>query len=190
MAEQTNRKTIRDKLVAVITAGVSDFGGSVNPALGRVFENRMKPIWEAELPAVNVYGINESAEIFNVAPREYKRTLAVRIDVVVKADENTDDAIDALTRKIEKILFMNETLDGVVSDVVLGDTEMELDTDGRSLTGLARMTWLVTYFTFAPGDEALENLDDFERMHAKTVQTSATETTPTIEDEIELEQEE
>ncbi len=189
MAEQTNRKMIRDKLVEILTAGVADFGGSVDPTAGRVFENRMKPIWEAELPAANIYGINESAEIFNVAPREYKRTLNVRIDVVVTADANTDDSIDALTRKIEKVLFQNETLDGIVSDVVLGDTEMELDTDGRSLTGLARMTWIVTYFTFAPGDEALEGLDDFETVNMKMAPSEATANTPKIEDQFELEQE-
>jgi len=184
MAEQTNRKDIRTKVLSIIKAAVSEFGGVSDPALGRVFENRMKPMWEVEMPAANIYTKNESAEIFNVAPREYKRTLNLFLDVYVKADDAADDTIDLLTRKIEKALFVNETLDDVVSDTVLGDTEIELDVDGRSVQALARMTWVITYFTFAPGDEASAGLDDFVTAHTEMKPAPGLTDTPKIVDDI------
>lgn len=184
MAEQTTRKQIREKVAAILKAKVSEFGGVSVPANGRVYENRMKALWEVELPAANIYTRNESAEIFNQGPREYKRTLNLLIDVVVKADDNVDDTVDELTRKIEKALFINETLDGVVSDTVLGDTEIELDVEGRNPIAVARMTWVVTYYTFAPGDGDIPELDDFQTAHSEMKPAGSSEETEAVVDDV------
>lgn len=182
MAEQVNRKDIREKAVALLKAAVTEVSN-------RVFENRMRPVFQSELPCIVVYSRNESAEISSQAPREYKRTLRLVAEIIAKADETVDDTLDLLARKVEKAFFVNETLDSLVGDTVLGETEIEISGEGQTLHGACRMEWLVEYYTLAPGDEALAELDDFETANVDWKPNGATDESQGTVDEIELPQE-
>mgnify|MGYP003554283387 CR=1 FL=1 len=177
----SSRKTIRAKIAAILTTPT--LTGIVN-----VFESRQARLAPEELPAVIVYTKSEAAEISNVAPREYKRTLKVAVDIARLDTSATpgDDFLDDVAELIEQRLFQNETLDGLASDTFLSDTEIDFITDAQGEIALCRMTFDVIYYTQAPIEQP--NLDAFERYSSEIKLPSATPTTPKDLDETELPQ--
>ena len=153
----------------------------------------MRKVFASELPCIVVYSRTESAEINVAAPREYKRTLKMAVEIIDKFDdvsENTlddavDDRLDEIAEEVEQRLMRNETLDGLASDLILSDTEIDFNPEGEQPTGAARLTFDIEYNTLAPIEQL--NLDAFETAHIEykiqpdTGQDSA-------EDDIELPQ--
>lgn len=174
----TTRKQIR-AAVAQLLQGISGVGS-------RVFESRSRQVWPEELPAILVYTRTETAEIFNESPREYKRTLQLAVEVIAKGDENVDDTLDDLCQEIEHRIFQDDTLDNLVSDTILSDTEIDFVPDGEQPVGAARITFNVEYFTLAPEEQ--EGLDDFLRAHIETTPVPSTEDTEPAVDDVDLPQ--
>lgn len=137
------RKLIRDKIVERLK-------GNTDAGL-RVYGSRVLPYWngrqglEAALPAILVYTLREPAEIFNQAPREYRRIVQVAVQAVVMG-EDVDDPLDDLARQIELCLFAEDTLDGTAADLVLQETEIVFTDEGEREMGAARLAWEVTYY--------------------------------------------
>lgn len=163
-----NRTDIRTAILTLLTE-------TPIPAIGsRVFTNRSRKLFPEELPAIVIYSKSESAEIYIEAPREYKRTLKLAIEIFDKYDtggettleDSVDDRLDAIADEIEQRIFRNETLDGDVSDIKLSDMESDYMPEGEQPIGAMRLTFDVEYFTYAPVDQP--NLDAFERAHIET----------------------
>lgn len=177
----SDRKLIRQKVADILTTpGIT---GIVS-----VFKNRQQRVAAEELPALIIYTKSESAEISNVAPREYKRTLKLAVDIAYmdKDAARPDDFIDDTAQEIEQRLFRNETLDGLASDLFLSDTEIDFNTDSENETGLCRLTFDVIYYTKAPIEQP--NLNPFERYEAEYKLPGSTPTTPQDIDITELPQ--
>lgn len=173
------RQEIRDKVVELLT-GIAE----VNE---RVFPNRARRLFEEELPAILVYTKSETGEIGVQAPREYKRTLKLAIEIVAKADEDLDNDLDDIAKEIETRLFRNETLDGLVSDVQYSDTEIEFEPEAQVPVGAARLTFDVEYWTEAPDE--IPDLDDFEKAHIETLPEGATDDTEPAVDDLDMTEE-
>jgi len=177
----SDRKDIREKVFDILST----------PAItgvASVFKNRQARLAPEELPAIIIYTKSESAEISNVAPREYKRTMKMAVDVA-KIDVSTvltDDFLDDAAEEIEQRLFQNETLDGLASDLFLSDTEIDFITDAENEIGLLRLTFDVIYYTKAPIEQP--GLEAFERYEAEIRLPTATDDTPKDIDQTELPQ--
>jgi len=159
MAHQ--RKLIRDAIVSrLIQAGTM--------AERRVFGSRAVALQPKELPAILVYTKNEQVEKSAEAPREFKRTVTVSIELVAQSDreETLDDALDDFCEQVEKAVFSDQYFDSLVSDCFLGDTEIEILSDGEKPIGAAKINLLMHYFQRLPGDLTGE-LDDFLSMGTK-----------------------
>ncbi len=129
----------------------------------RVFENRVTPLWQGpgKLPAIIVYADKEEAEIHAVAPRTYKRTLSVTIEVHDSQNESTDESLDAVSAQIENVLESNADLDGSINDLRYVSTEILVLGEGQKFTGAARMLFLAEYFS----DEGTEVPDALTSVH-------------------------
>lgn len=158
------RKGIRDAIVARLAAG--------NTAAGtRVFSNRAKPLFNSELPCILVYSKTEAVEVSIESPREYKRSLSISLELVTTStsESTMDDDLDAFCEQVETLIFSEETFGGLVSDTILGETEMDLIQEGEKPVGAAKISLTMPYYQQLPGDLS-GDLDDFEEMDT-TIET-------------------
>lgn len=127
--------------------------------LDRVFTNRMRPLSarpsprsdRSQLPALIIYTRNEKAEIFNVAPREYKCTVDVIIEIVADATDGVDDLLDSMAETVERILGRDDTIAGTADDCVYTGTDMTIiDDKVERAIGAVAMTFQATYYRNAP----------------------------------------
>ncbi len=165
----SQRKIIRAKIIEILKGieGIADAGQSV-------FANRSRKVYPEEMPALIVYTRDEQAEIEIGAPRAYKRVLRMAVEIVTDTKDDAvapDDLVDDVTAEIERRMFRDETLTGLVSDVRLSDTEMETNSDGETMHAAARVTFEVHYWTDAPEEQI--GLDDFERVHSEMLPTGS-----------------
>lgn len=169
------RKLIRDKVLTVLL-NTTDCGANV-------FVNRVSDIWPEELPAINIVAISENADIYNVAPREYQRTLSLLIEVSVKAIDTIDDALDVISEQIEYLLNQDETLGGTVSDLIYSGTDMAINGDAEELIASARINYSVSFFSYGGADTT--DLDMIDT-HELTYDLNEGDTTPDTIDEINI----
>lgn len=150
----------------------------------RVFSNRARQLWPEELPAIMVYTRTENVSEFGSAPRTLRRNLRLAVEVVAKADDDLDDELDRIADQVESLIQSDDTLGGIVSDIVIQDSEMSLAGQGETLFGSVVMTFQVVYFTEAVSNDELV---DFETLNVKyDLKNSDTETVE-AEDRIQFE---
>lgn len=123
------RTTIRAALASSLT-GLATCGS-------RVYPSRLKPLRANEVPAMLVStGAEEMPEgAWLYGNKGIKRTLEMRVDIVVKAVSAFEDTADTILGEIEARLFdtpEHNTLGGIVHSLSLasiGDPEMDDSTD-------------------------------------------------------------
>ena len=160
---QLIRENIKDILIDAAT-----------PAADRVYESRVAPLFKKKfyenLPAIVIYTSSTSTEIFNEAPRDYKHSVTVQIEVVASANEDLDDLLDDIAKQIEQALYVNNRLPSkadpsicAAAETILRSTQLSLDPNGETFIGSARLEWEVWYWEGAPegvATEAFEQLND------------------------------
>jgi len=187
MAKESQRKQIRH-CVKSLLLGIEGIGD-------RVFTNRAKKMWKTEYPAIIIYTKNEPAEIRDASPRKYRKSLSLVIELLLKIDKEDqdnketedilDDSMDDFCEIIEQRIFANETLNGLVSDTILTNTEMDHGVDGDSEIAGAQLTFECTYDSLAPAET--EELADFETASVTWSEKADSEVAETPKDTIELE---
>ena len=154
MAHQ--RDTIRKQVVQVLTGQTT--------AGDRVYANRVKPFisngWTSQLPAIVVYTLDEQAEIFNAAPREYLRTVQVVVEIQAAADDALDDVLDDIADRVELLLLRDDTLGGTVNDLQMVRTRMALKDEGETLIGACMIQFDAEYLDRRPDDAFNATLSD------------------------------
>lgn len=150
------RDTIRKQVVQVLSGQTA--------AGTRVFANRVKPFmsngWTSELPAIVVYTLDEQADIFNDAPREYRRTVQVMVEIQAAADEALDDVLDDIADRVELLLMRDDTLAGTVNDLKMARTRMALKEQGETLIGACMIQFDAEYLDRRPDDAFNATLPD------------------------------
>lgn len=110
----------------------------------RVFGNRTRPVWKDTMPVLLVFTGPERAELFQVSPKVYRRTLEVSIVAVdheaSAPDDVVDDRLDELADVVERFMFRDPRLgildpgpDAEIEDArYLGAELVTFDLDGRT----------------------------------------------------------
>jgi hypothetical protein len=130
----------------------------------RVYTNRKLPHQFRELPAINIYTLEETVVDggMNMAPRELTREMALVIEGwVAVSDEQPDDAMDALAGEIETAMHADFYFGGTAADSILDSTTLEVLDDGDRLMGMVALIYTIKYRTVVPVPP--ESLEDFER---------------------------
>lgn len=175
------RKLIRYKALEVLSVPMI-------PSVLASFANKQSRVAQEEMPCIIVYTKSEKSEIGIQAPRQYLNTLQLVIEIAVsyQQGDRPDDLLDDISEEVRQKIFRNETLDGLVSDSKLSDTEIDFVTDSEVEIGVCRMTFDVTYWDDAPKEQP--GLDDFLRYHAEYHVAGSTEDTIPMEDDSEVPQ--
>lgn len=155
----------------------------------RVFSNRASATWSEELPIIAVYTRGEIVEDQNTAPREYKRTIDLVIEVVAEGPEvdptnpnpsdktPAEDVLDEICDSVEKELGrddrLGETLNllgervALVDQTVLQGILFDFQSEGVRPQGSAIMTFNVIYKEFVPGSlDEQDGIGVFKTAHA------------------------
>lgn len=164
MTTKHQRQVIREAAVAQLK-GVSPAFKTMAGA--RVYETRMVPWRNQELPAISVFSGDESVDDQQSAPRELKRKLDLTIDAVVIASEDLDDVLDAFALEVERAMHADPTLGGAASDTVLKRTTIGTMVEGNRPIGAVQLVYETTYYTNAP-EASDTTLDDLETVTSKT----------------------
>ena len=133
------RQQIREKIGATLT-GLTTTGSNV-------FESRVYPLENANLPALIIYTKEESSEPIVIGTqRVMSRELAVVVEGYAKATSNFDDTIDTISKEVEAAIAADRTLDGLAKDTYLESTEIEFNAEGEKPLGYVSLTFLTNYY--------------------------------------------
>lgn len=157
------RKVIRDYVVSRL---LNNTAAGVN-----VYANRVQPLisngWMNQLPAIIVYTMDETGDIFNAAPREYERTVQLMVEIQGSAASDLDDALDAIADDVERILLRDDTLGGTVNDLRYAQTRMALRKEGETHIGACIIQFDAEYMDRRPDDAFNETLPDLNSIETQ-----------------------
>lgn len=136
------RKTIRDDVITELT-GLTTTGTNV-------FDTRIFPLAQTDLPCLVVYTQNETSEYGNLTSLEREVQLVVR--GIARATANVEDTLDLIAEEVETAITGGSS----AKDLYLSSTATEFENDGDNQFGSIEMIFLVLYHTAAntPGVSA------------------------------------
>ena len=134
------RQQIRDRIASILTT-------SVTLVSSRVYQSRVYPLTEAQLPAVTVYTGAETSGLQTIGTKTLMRTANIHIDVYAKATADLDDDLDAIAVQIEEAIAGDFTVNGLAKDAVLISTDIDFSGETEQPVGMARLTFAVRYIT-------------------------------------------
>jgi hypothetical protein len=130
------RKRIRAEVVATLNA--------VTTLSGKVHKTRLKPFAQDVLPRVCVYTMDESSEGDRTG-HALQRALSLNIEIIVKANDGIDDAVDDLAELIEIALAADRSRGGLAYDTTLTSTRLSVHQEGEEKTGHGVLSYTVVY---------------------------------------------
>lgn len=141
----------------------------------RVYLNRMRAISQrpgqrssrSQLPALVIYTRNEQAEVFNVAPREYRCTVELVFEFLAADADEVDNHLDAAAEIIEQIIGRNDRLSDTVDDTEYASSQMTIVTDGEVPIGVVGLTFRAEYRRGSPDADFNETLPDMNTLHVE-----------------------
>lgn len=155
----SRRKAIRKK-VAELLKGKTLAGD-------KVFSNMTTAQWNEDLPEIVIYTRSETVEETSTAPREYKRTLELGIEITASGSQTpeteslAEDIVDDIAEQVETELNRDETLDEIdnalgkkvalVDALILDVLGFEFRGEGAKPTAACVMIFRVMYHEMRPG---------------------------------------
>ena len=133
------RRQIREAVASAVT-GLTTTGS-------RVFQSRLYPLAETDLPCLLLRTQSESSESVSLpAPRLLQRTLRLHVTAVARAVDDLDDTLDLICQEVEAALAMPcAALGGVAKLITLSGTEIDLRGESEQPIGQADMAFDVVY---------------------------------------------
>nr|BAR28567.1 Phage minor tail protein U [uncultured Mediterranean phage uvMED]BAR29189.1 Phage minor tail protein U [uncultured Mediterranean phage uvMED] len=133
------RQQLRERAGTVLT-GLTTTGSNV-------FETRIYPLENTNLPALVIYTKNETSEPLVISTnRLMSRELELIVEVYVKQTSNFDDQVDKICKEVEVAISADTTLNGLAKDCFLQSTEIEYNTEGEQPLSYAVLTFLTNYY--------------------------------------------
>ena len=133
------RQQLRERAGTVLT-GLTTTGSNV-------FETRIYPLENTNLPALVIYTKNETSEPIVISTnRLMSRELELIVEVYVKQTSNFDDQVDKMCKEVEVAISADTTLNGLAKDCFLQSTEIEYNTEGEQPLSYAVLTFLTNYY--------------------------------------------
>ena len=131
------RTQIRNAIFNILDTAIND---------ATIIQSRIYPIGEGKLPAILIYTRQENLQDSSLSkPRTQFRNLSLVIEVIAKANNDLDQALDDLAVQIEEALSADTSLGGLVKDTTLQTTDIQYLDEGDKPHGVMVMTYGVTY---------------------------------------------
>ena len=133
------RRQLREAAAAAVTG--------LSTTAGRVFQSRVYPLRDADLPCLLVITDDERIDAGNAAMGgELERELTLTVRGVAKATADLDDTLDAIAEQVEPMLN-GATLGGKAKKCLLTAINVEMDDVLEKPVGSISLEYRITYFT-------------------------------------------
>tara|TARA_B100000963_G_scaffold120116_2_gene104702 strand:+ start:208 stop:654 length:447 start_codon:yes stop_codon:yes gene_type:complete len=133
------RQQIRERVGTVLT-GLTTTGNNV-------FETRVYPLENTNLPALVIYTKDETSEPLVISTdRVMSRELELIVEIYVKQTSNFDDEVDKICKEVEIAISADTTINGLAKDCFLQSTSIEYNTEGEKPLTFASLTFLTNYY--------------------------------------------
>jgi hypothetical protein len=134
------RRQIREAVASAVT-GLTTTGA-------RVFQSRVYPLEDSDLPALLVVAEVENADAATIhAPRVLERSVMVDVVGIAKAVADLDDTLDLIAKEVETALATTSALNGLAKTLGAPQTDITLAGSADKPTGRIRLRYAVTYYT-------------------------------------------
>jgi hypothetical protein len=135
------RTQIRDLLATRVT-GLETCGD-------RVFKNRVKPLPQTSLPAINVMSGDEQMQVLSQGvTRRLGRVMQVHFDLIADADsDGAADTLDTIAAEIEAVMVEGAWSSALIFSISPVSLTESYDGEGRKVIAQARLTYEVEYHT-------------------------------------------
>lgn len=134
------RQQIREAAAALLT-GLATSGE-------RVYQNRLHPLADANLPCLLINTDSEEIERLNIsAPADMERVLELSVRCVAKATANLDDALDTMLAEVETVLGSAGVMPTLIKSIEMKSLHIEMADGKESPVGVATMDYRITYIT-------------------------------------------
>lgn len=138
------RKQIRDAAIAAIKAGVSAFGDRVDKVRGFPRNMDRLPAAEVSTPGEDVSGDTMDG----VLTRDIELTVTI-----FATGDVVEDQCDALAVGVEKALYGDATVMGLVKEITPESMAFEITAEGERRTGRMVLSWSAQVQTFETDPE-------------------------------------
>ena len=133
------RMQIRNQVVTQLTG--------LTTTAARVFDSRVYPLEDANLPALLIYTKSETSDPIEIGTnRTSERLLSLNIEAYVKSTTNFEDTLDTICKEVEQAIAADPTLSGKAKDCYLESTEIEFNAEGEKPLAFATLTFLTSYY--------------------------------------------
>jgi hypothetical protein len=101
------------------------------------------------MPCALVYSESEAVEQATKAsqPTIQKRTIETAVYAFARSSPLIENSLDDLSEQIEKAIFADPTLQGLVSSTFLQNTALHIDGEPNAPIGAARLSFISTVHT-------------------------------------------
>lgn len=134
------RQQVRERIGTLLT-GLTTTGTNV-------FESRVYPISESNLPGLLIYTKAETVEYTTLLPpRILERKLTVTVEIFAKAAAGFDDVLDQVSAEIEAAVYSDLLLNGLARDAEITAFDADYSGDGDFPLARGTVDITVTYLT-------------------------------------------
>lgn len=137
---------IRTQVRDGVEAALKDLPSTQN----RVFVTRTYPLDHRRLPALLVYVLDERSEPVEMGPgRDMERQMSVTIEAIADG-KGYDDELDQIALEIEAALAQSNYLGGLVKELYLQSTNLDLATGrerGEKRKGILTLSYMALAVT-------------------------------------------
>lgn len=102
-------------------------------------------------PIVLIYSTDEQAEVFDRAPKRYRRLLTIKIELldIGSTDDQLDGRLEFLGEQVETAMELSDTINGTCSRFEFTGSQYQFEPDGQSPVGALVLQYQVEFFTQA-----------------------------------------
>ena len=134
------RQQIRERVATTLT-GLTTTGS-------RVYQSRVYPMTETNMPGILIYSTSEDSEIDVMGSTgTLNRLLNLTVEGYVKSTTEFDDKIDDICKEIETAMAGDQTINGLAKNSFLAGTEINYSGEGEQPIGVVTLNYVVQYRT-------------------------------------------
>lgn len=125
-----------DHLPRQLREAVASAVTGLSTTAARVYQSRVHPMQDADLPGLRVYTRSEAATVETITtPALMSGVVEVVIEGVAKANANLDDTLDAMAKEIKAALGAGLTVSGKFVPMWYRGFDVELSGEGERPAG-------------------------------------------------------
>lgn len=140
----------------------------------KIFPNLSTSVMDDDLPCIKVYPQDEDAEKYAETPRELKRIIGLRIEIIASGPEepnetdkvSLEDQLDDIAEQVECALSRDDSLGNTADDIILTSTVFDFEGGGAQPIASCRLSFAVTYHQTVPDSiDKQSGVEDLKRAH-------------------------